>query len=64
LIEKSLDNVEWDFKRVSDLIQTINDYYVENKHDLMADIFHALLLNWNIIDKEILITLRNWSLKG
>ena len=34
LIEKSLANVEWDLKRVSNIIQTINDYYVKNKHDL------------------------------
>jgi hypothetical protein len=26
--------VKWDFKRVSNFIQTINDYYVEKKHDL------------------------------
>jgi len=30
----------------------------------MADILHALLLNRNIIDEKILITLRNRSLKG
>jgi hypothetical protein len=30
----------------------------------IADIFHALMLNWNSIDVKILITLRNWSLKG
>jgi len=30
----------------------------------MADILHALILNQNIIDKIILITLRNQSLKG
>jgi hypothetical protein len=34
LIEKSLTKIEWDLKGVSNLIQTINDYYVENKHDL------------------------------
>jgi len=34
LIEKFLAKVEWDLKSVSNLIQTINDYYVENKHDL------------------------------
>jgi hypothetical protein len=30
----------------------------------MADILHALMLNQNIIDERIFITLRNWSLKG
>jgi hypothetical protein len=30
----------------------------------MADILHDLMLNQNIIDKRILITLRNQSLKG
>jgi hypothetical protein len=34
LIEKSLAKVEWDLKRVSNFIQTINDNYVQNKHDL------------------------------
>jgi len=29
----------------------------------MTDIQHALMLNWNIIDKMILITLRNRLLK-
>jgi hypothetical protein len=30
----------------------------------MEDILHALMLNQNIIDEMILITLRNRSLKG
>jgi hypothetical protein len=30
----------------------------------MADIVHALMLNQNIIDERILITLRYQSLKG
>jgi len=30
----------------------------------MIDIFHALMLNQNIIDEIILITLRNRSLKS
>jgi hypothetical protein len=30
----------------------------------MADILHALMLNHNIIDEKILITLRNQLLKG
>jgi len=30
----------------------------------MADILHALMLNHNIIDERILITLRNQLLKG
>jgi hypothetical protein len=29
----------------------------------MTDILHALILNQNIIDEGILITLINWSLK-
>jgi hypothetical protein len=27
--------VEWDLKRVSNLIQIINDYGIKNKHDLI-----------------------------
>ena len=47
-------------KKNLNLIQTINDYYVENKHDLTCvDILYALMLNRNIIDEMILITLRN-----
>jgi hypothetical protein len=30
----------------------------------MTDILHALMLNQNVIDEMILITLRNQSLKG
>jgi hypothetical protein len=30
----------------------------------MVDILHALMLNQNIINERILITLRNRSLKG
>ena len=30
----------------------------------MTDILDALILNQNIIDEMILITLRNWLLKG
>jgi len=30
----------------------------------MTDILHALMLNRNIINERILITLRNWSLKS
>jgi hypothetical protein len=30
----------------------------------MIDILHALMLNQNIIDERIIITLRNQSLKG
>jgi hypothetical protein len=29
----------------------------------MSNILHALMLNQNIIDERILITLKNWSLK-
>jgi hypothetical protein len=35
LTEKTLAKVEWDLKKISNLIQMINDYYVENKHDLI-----------------------------
>jgi hypothetical protein len=55
---------ENDLKRVSNLIQTINDYYIEKKTWFnIADIFHVLMLNENIIDERILIKLRNRSLK-
>jgi hypothetical protein len=30
----------------------------------MANILYALMLNQNIIDEKILITLRNWTLKS
>jgi len=47
-------------KIISNLIQTINDYYLENKHNLTCvDILYALMLNRNIINEMILITLRN-----
>jgi hypothetical protein len=29
-----LHKVEWDLKRISNLIRRINDYDIENKHDL------------------------------
>jgi hypothetical protein len=31
---KSLHKVEWDLKTISNLIQKINDYGVDNKNDL------------------------------
>ena len=34
LTNKVFAKMEWDLKRIPNLIQTINDYYVENKHDL------------------------------
>jgi len=57
---KSLRKVKWDLKRVSNLIQTINNFGVKNKHD-MIKFTHSMLwyLNQNIVDKEIIITLRN-----
>jgi len=30
---KSLCKIEWDLERVSNLIQIINNYGIENKHD-------------------------------
>jgi fumarate reductase subunit C len=38
--------------------------YREQTWFKMTDKLHALMLNQNIIDERILITLRNWSLKG
>jgi hypothetical protein len=65
LIVKSLYNVEWDLKRVSNLIQIINDYNVANKYDLTWQTHFVLkCLNRNIIDEGIIITLKNRSLKG
>jgi len=54
------------FERVSNLIQTINYYYVEEKKTSfnIVDMLHVLMLNQNIINERILITFRNWSLKG
>ena len=65
LIVKSLYNAKWDLKRVSNLIQIINDYNVANKYDLTWHT-HSMLkcLNRNIIDERIIITLRKQSLKG
>jgi len=37
-----LANVELDLKGVSNFIQTINDYYVENKHDLTWQTYSML----------------------
>jgi hypothetical protein len=34
--------MEWDLKLFSNLIQTINDYYLENKHDLTRQIYSML----------------------
>jgi hypothetical protein len=39
---KSLAKVEWDLKRVLNLIQIINDYIVENKNDLTKQIYFKL----------------------
>jgi hypothetical protein len=39
---KSLYNVEWDLKIVSNLIQIINEYGVDNKYDLKEHI-HSML---------------------
>jgi hypothetical protein len=60
LIVKSLRKVKWDLKRVSNLIQIINDYNVTNKYDLTWQTYSMLkCLNQNIIDEGIIITLRN-----
>jgi hypothetical protein len=42
LTEKFLTNIEWDLKRVSKFIQTINDYYVKNKHNLVWQTYSML----------------------
>ena len=63
LNEKSLAKMKWDLKRVLNFIQTINNYYIEQTWFNMADTPHALMLNSNIIDERILITLKNRSLK-
>jgi hypothetical protein len=34
--------MEWDLKLFSNLIQTINDYYLENKHDLTQQTYSML----------------------
>jgi hypothetical protein len=41
----------------------INNNYIENTHFNMTDILDALILNQNIFDEMILITLKNWSLE-
>jgi len=44
-----------------------NDQWLLCKEQIwfnMTNIFHTLMLNQNIIDERILITLRNQSLKG
>jgi hypothetical protein len=35
---KSLLKIKWNLKRISNFIQIINDYGVENKHDLTEQI--------------------------
>jgi len=42
LIVKSLHKVKWDLKRDSNLIQRINYYNVESKHDL-SEYKHSML---------------------
>jgi len=52
-------------KKVQNLIQMINDYNVVNKYDLTWQThFMPKYINQNIIDEGIIITLKNWSLKG
>jgi len=64
VIVKSLRNMKLDLKRVSNLIQRINDYNVANKYHLTRQTNFMLKgLNQNIIDEGIIITLRNWSFK-
>jgi hypothetical protein len=58
-------------KRVLNLIQTLFKSYSNDQWQLyreqtwfnMTDILHALILNWNINDERILITMKNPSLK-
>jgi len=56
-----LANVEWDLKRVSNLNYSNNQWLLcrEQTWFNMEDIFHALMLNQNIINKKILITLKS-----
>jgi len=42
LTKKFLAKMEWDLKMISNLIQTINDYYVEKKDDLTWQIYFML----------------------
>jgi hypothetical protein len=52
LIVKSLRKVEWDLKRISNLIRRINDYNVANKYDLTWQMYFIVkCLNQNIIDE-------------
>jgi hypothetical protein len=46
-------------KRVSNFVQVINDYEVENKYDLKEQI-HSMLKypNQKLLDEEIIITLK------
>ena len=58
-------------KRVLNLIQTLFKSYSNDQWQLyreqtwfnMTDILYALILNWNINDERILITMKNPSLK-
>jgi hypothetical protein len=42
LTKKSLAKVEWDLKRVSNLIQMINDYYIKSKYYLKGLLMEAV----------------------
>jgi len=67
LIVKSLYNMEWDLKRVSNLIQIINDYNMANKYDLIWQTHFMLkCLNWNIIDEGIKLQWEtgHWNVKS
>lgn len=41
MIIKFLLNMDWNLKMVSNLIHIINTYHIENKYDLIVDIFLA-----------------------
>jgi hypothetical protein len=57
--------VKWYLKRVSSLIQIINDHGIKNKYDLIKKTHYMLKCsNQNFLDEGIIVTLRNWLLKG
>jgi hypothetical protein len=59
LIVKLFNKVKWYLTRVSNLIQIINNYDVENKYDLTEQTnFMLKSSNQNILGEEIIITLK------
>ena len=61
MTEKYLANVKWDLKRVSNLNYSNNQWLLcrEQTWFNMEDIFYVLMLNQNIINEKILITLKS-----